>query len=137
MAWLTARLCVGLLPAAPAPVAGRPLCFLLHPKLGMPELPSSSSSRHSPILRSGLNRTEQQTLLSWKYLMQFLWNIISQLNSLVLINARLKTQDLKPGLKHQGFPAGSDGKASACNVGDLGLIPGSGRSPGEGNGNPL
>ena len=32
---------------------------------------------------------------------------------------------------------GSDGKASACNVGDLGSIPGSGRSPGEGNGNPL
>ena len=36
-----------------------------------------------------------------------------------------------------GFPGGSDGKASACNTGDLGLIPGSGRSPGEGNGNPL
>ena len=34
-------------------------------------------------------------------------------------------------------PGGSDGKASACNVGDLGSIPGSGRSPGEGNGNPL
>ena len=33
--------------------------------------------------------------------------------------------------------AGSDGKESACNGGDLGLIPGSGRSPGEGNGNPL
>ena len=32
---------------------------------------------------------------------------------------------------------GSDGKASACNVGDLGSIPGSGRSPGERNGNPL
>ena len=32
---------------------------------------------------------------------------------------------------------GSDGKASACNVGDPGLIPGSGRSPREGNGNPL
>ena len=31
----------------------------------------------------------------------------------------------------------SDSKASACNVGDLGLIPGLGRSPGEGNGNPL
>ena len=30
-----------------------------------------------------------------------------------------------------GFPGGSDGKASACNAGDLGLIPGSGRSPGE------
>ena len=35
------------------------------------------------------------------------------------------------------FPGGSDGKASACNVGDLDSIPGSGRSPGEGNGNPL
>ena len=32
---------------------------------------------------------------------------------------------------------GSDGKESACNVGDLGLIPGLGRTPGEGNGNPL
>ena len=36
-----------------------------------------------------------------------------------------------------GFPGGSEVKASACNVGDLGSIPGSGRSPGEGNGNPL
>ena len=35
------------------------------------------------------------------------------------------------------FPGGSGGKASAYNAGDLGLIPGSGRSPGEGNGNPL
>ena len=35
------------------------------------------------------------------------------------------------------FPGGSDGKASAYNTGDLGLIPGLGRSPGEGNGNPL
>ena len=37
----------------------------------------------------------------------------------------------------EGFPGGSEGKASACNAGDLGSIPGSGRSPGEGNGNPL
>ena len=36
-----------------------------------------------------------------------------------------------------GFPGGSDGKESACNAGDMGLIPGSGRSPGEGNSNPL
>jgi len=36
-----------------------------------------------------------------------------------------------------GFPGGSAGTESACNVGDLGLIPGLGRSPGEGNGNPL
>ena len=36
-----------------------------------------------------------------------------------------------------GFPGGSDSKESACNAGDLGLIPGSGRAPGEGNGNLL
>ena len=36
-----------------------------------------------------------------------------------------------------GFPGGSNGKESACNAGDPGLIPGSGRSPGEGNGNTL
>ena len=35
-----------------------------------------------------------------------------------------------------GFSGNSDGKVSACNAGDLGSIPGSGRSPGEGNGNP-
>ena len=35
------------------------------------------------------------------------------------------------------FPSGSDGKESVCNVGDLGSIPGLGRSPGEGNGNPF
>ena len=37
----------------------------------------------------------------------------------------------------KGFPGGSEVKASACNVGDSGLIPGLGRSPGEGNGNLL
>ena len=36
-----------------------------------------------------------------------------------------------------GFPGGSDGKESACNARDLGSIPGSGRSPGEGNSYPL
>ena len=36
-----------------------------------------------------------------------------------------------------GFPGGSEVKTSACNAGDLGLIPGLGRSPGGGNGNPL
>ena len=37
----------------------------------------------------------------------------------------------------KGFPGGSDGKESACKAEDLGLIPESGRSPGEGNGYPL
>ena len=36
-----------------------------------------------------------------------------------------------------GFPCGLDSKESTCNAGDLGLIPGLGRYPGEGNGNPL
>ena len=36
-----------------------------------------------------------------------------------------------------GFPRSSVGKKSACNAGDLGLIPGLGRSPGEGTSNPL
>ena len=37
----------------------------------------------------------------------------------------------------KGFPGGSEVKVSACNAGDLGSIPGLGRSPGERNGNPL
>ena len=46
------------------------------------------------------------------------------------------------GMRYQmlakfGFPGGSDGKESVCNVGAPGSIPGLGRSPGEGNGNPL
>ena len=40
-------------------------------------------------------------------------------------------------VNYLGFPGGSDGKESACNARDLGSIPGSGRSPGEGNGYPL
>ena len=36
-----------------------------------------------------------------------------------------------------GFPGGLEDRASACNEGDPGSIPGFGRSPGEGNGNPL
>ena len=40
-------------------------------------------------------------------------------------------------LVYKGFPCGSDGKESARNAGDLGSIPGLGRSPGEGTGNPL
>ena len=46
----------------------------------------------------------------------------------------------KGGATHSsilGFPGGSDGKESNCNVGDLGLIPGLGRSPREGKGYPL
>ena len=44
---------------------------------------------------------------------------------------------IKKAILFMSFPGGSDGKKSVCNVGYLGLIPGSGRSPVEGHGNPL
>ena len=44
---------------------------------------------------------------------------------------------LKEYYDKEGLPGGSEVKVSAWNAGDLGLIPGLGRSPGEGNGNPL
>ena len=40
-------------------------------------------------------------------------------------------------IAYHGFPGGSDSKESACNVGDPGSIPGLGRTPREGNSNPL
>ena len=49
----------------------------------------------------------------------------------------LRSPVLAGSLPLEGFPGGSDGKVAACNAGELGSIPGSGRSPGEGNGNPL
>ena len=48
-----------------------------------------------------------------------------------------KFLSFKVGRISNDFPGGLDGKASVYNVGDLGSIPGSGKSPGEGNGNPL
>ena len=42
-----------------------------------------------------------------------------------------------PPQSELGFPGGSAGKESACNAGDLGLIPGLGTSPGEENGYPV
>ena len=46
-------------------------------------------------------------------------------------------EKVKEEVRQTGFPAGSNGKGSACNAGDLGLIPGLGRSPGGGHSNPL
>ena len=53
-------------------------------------------------------------------------------------NHRLKKKNLHIRyLISEFFPGGSDSKASACSAGDPGSIPGLGRSPAEGNGNPL
>ena len=49
----------------------------------------------------------------------------------------LLEKDRLPTAGFLGFPGGSAGKESACNAGDLGSIPGLGRSPGEGKGHPL
>ena len=49
----------------------------------------------------------------------------------------LKNFEFCVGLVYVGFPCGSAGKESSCNAGDLGLIPGLGRSPGEGKGCPF
>ena len=54
-----------------------------------------------------------------------------------MVTAAMKSKDAYSLVLYLGFPGGSEVKASACNAGELGLIPGSGRSPGEGNGNPL
>ena len=58
------------------------------------------------------------------------------------LNSILKSRDITLStkvclVKAIAFPGGSEVKASASNAGDLGSIPGLGRSPGEGNGNPL
>ena len=53
------------------------------------------------------------------------------LNILIIFN------NLEKAIEENGFPGGSDDKESACNSGDLGLIPEAERSPGEGNGYPL
>ena len=58
----------------------------------------------------------------------------------VRINISVSTTDSQLGMfkkPTRGFPGGLDGKASACNAGEPGSIPGWGKPPGEGNGNPL
>ena len=62
------------------------------------------------------------------YFICYLWNILFQKILSILWQYNIEIMSL---------PISSDGNASACNAGDLGLIPGSGWSPGEGNGNPL
>ena len=76
---------------------------------------------------------------------------ILQARILALLQGISQTQGSNPGFLHcgrilyhlshlskgTGLPGGSTGKESTCSAGDLGSIPGLGRSPGEGNGNPL
>ena len=56
---------------------------------------------------------------------------------LILTSVQKINVIISPSQIKEGFPDSSAGKESACNAGDLGLIPGLGRSPGEGKGYPL
>ena len=83
---------------------------------------------YSPWCCKKLDTTEQITLYSHVSYFSFIVShlIFHDIYFLFTCNHRMKD-----------FSGASDGKESACNVGDLGLISGSGRFPGEGNGNPL
>ena len=76
-----------------------------------------SITHHSTHLKAFLQREDRQVhcekMLLWEYFCVFI------------------------NKAYVGFPGGSDHKESACNAGDTSSIPESGRSPGEGNGNPL
>ena len=63
--------------------------------------------------------------------------IIGNKTHFELILAQSHFHELQIAFILRGFPGGSDGKQSACNAGDLGLIPGWGRYPGEENGYPF
>ena len=88
--------------------------------------------------------SENQLLLLILYILNLLFNslisafmfIMSHFNLSFFACFAVLVQFLKIAFT-MGFPPGSVVKVPACNAGDLGLIPGSGRSPGEGNGNPL
>ena len=68
-----------------------------------------------------------------------MWTFVSKVMSLLFYTLSRFVKAILLRSKHsaKGFPGGSDSKESACNTGDLGSIPGSERSPGEGNGYPL
>jgi len=62
---------------------------------------------------------------------------LNHLFRILKIRKVLSETGLTHRLQYEDFPGGSDGKEATCNAGDLGLVPRLGRSPGEGNGNPL
>ena len=92
-----------------------------------PSHPLSSPSPLPPIPPSIRVFSNESTLhMRWPKYWSFSFSISPSKEQLyVYINTRM------------GFPGASDGKESACSAGDLGLIPGSGRPPGEGYGCPL
>ena len=56
---------------------------------------------------------------------------------IIILWSEVSQRQISNDIVYMGFPCSSVGKESACSAGNLGSIPGSGRSSGEGNGNPL
>ena len=91
------------------------------------------------------NMEETVTYLSYSYVLIITNSCIDiealkrslDKNQLQNLWGSLQSENVSFLLQNWGFPGGSDGKESACNAGDQGLVPKSGRSPGEGNGCPL
>ena len=97
------------------------------------------SWREGPLFRSFLKFSFNWRIISLRYFDGF---CLHQLELATGIRVSPPTQSPLPSpsfqvIKAQDFPGGSNSTASAYNTGDLGSIPGLGRSPGEGNGNPL
>ena len=80
-------------------------------------------------------------LIPWSHIFVHRFTTIHSRKILILLSKSVLIDYITPIyvllFQAQGFLGGSDGKESTCNAGDLGSIPGFGRSPGEGNGNPL
>ena len=92
-------------------------------------------TQEHPALRLMLcNKSCLEVLNFWKGIPHF--HFIQDSAISVAVPICIKTR-FRPGFRRLDFPGGSDGKTSAYNAGDLGSIPGPGRSPGEGNSNPL
>ena len=94
------------------------------------DLPNPEIKPASPALAFGLFTTQppgKQNMRQYKYSL-----IISSHRLISIFNIKtFNSFGMYFNVEYKGFPGGSDDKESACNVGDLDLIPGLGRSPGE------
>ena len=106
-----------------------------HPLLCLAETQRQAEERKSFLQWKGKGKGRLHIWPDWRLLAWRRWRQEDEQQGFLCDWLREHTWLYLIGPK--GFPGGSEVKASACNIGDLGSIPGSGRSPGEGNGSPL
>ena len=109
---------------------GRPSFYLTTNQSEEGHTPAALSPNVASIKASSLGTSG---LLSRHHPVQLVW----PWNKQTFLCSRIQHFNLCGLIVHWGFPGGSDSKESACNAGYLGLIPGLGRAPGEGNGYPF